>query len=368
MAQSDLTAIMTKVRRLTRSPSSDQLTDDQIKEYVNTVILYDVPSQLRLFKSRQTFTFWTIPNVAEYETNTTSSNNPLVNFQNKYITVHDPVYIGGYRAYFTQSRDEFFNMWPKVNSQQLIAIGDGVTTSFSNIGAPASNAIQSPMLQNNVTFSAISVDNAALTLHDVPIVDTQGNMTVLGNLYVPGYEPANPPTIADFDVTNYVNYLTGEYVVTFKDDNDAVVAPSGDSLTSNPSQNQIFCQNIPYLASIPTTILYFENKFTLRPVPQISYPVQMEVYVRPTELISTSQSPDIQQWWQYISFLAAKKIFEDRTDYDSLNLMMPALKEQELFVQRTTLVQEANERAATIYKQQTSLSAGPMGSSWWGGW
>jgi hypothetical protein len=43
MADSTLGAIRTKVRRLTRSPNTAQITDNQIDEYVNTFILYDFP-------------------------------------------------------------------------------------------------------------------------------------------------------------------------------------------------------------------------------------------------------------------------------------------------------------------------------------
>jgi hypothetical protein len=259
-------------------------------------------------------------------------------------------------------------MWPLINSQQQIAVGDGATTQFSNVvGAlpGTSQNVQAPIIQNNVTFSAIAADNSALTLHDVPIVDLAGNPTQLGNLYVPGYEPAVPPTVQN--PTNYINYLTGQYFVTFMNDQNAITPPSASSLATSPSQNAIWMQAIPYIASIPTSMLYYDNMFTLRPVPDISYPVTMEVYTQPTQILAADQSPQLQQWWQYIAYLTAKKFFEDRMDLDSVQLLMPELKNQELLVLRTTLVQEANQRASTIYLQQASMSAGPIGG-WYGGW
>jgi hypothetical protein len=364
MADSTLNAIQLKVRRLTRSPSQSQITDAQIDEYINTFILYDFPSQLRLFSARQTFTFYTIPNVDQYATNTTYANNPLYQFQQKYITVHEPLYIGGFRAYYTQSRDEFYGMWPQINAQIQIGVGDGVTTTFS--ATAQTTFIEPPFIQNNVTFSATAADNSALTMVDVPVVDAVGNPTMNGNLYVPGFQPATPPTVVI--PSNTVNYLTGAYTITFANDQNMETAPSGSSLLTNPSQNQIFAQTIPYLASIPTSMLYFDNMFTLRPVPQISYPVQMEVYVRPTQLISDEQSPQLEQWWQYIAYGAAIKVLQDRTDLDTVQLLMPEFKEQERMVLRTTLVQEATQRASSIYQQQTSLSAsGWSGGFWTGG-
>ena len=73
------------------------------------------------------------------------------------------MYIGGFKSYFTQSREEFFGMWPLINSQQQIAVGDGATTQFSNVvGAlpGTSQNVQAPIIQNNVTFSAIAADRA----------------------------------------------------------------------------------------------------------------------------------------------------------------------------------------------------------------
>lgn len=370
-ATSTLSDIRMKVRRLTRSPSASQITDDQIDQYVNTFIIYDMPSQLRLFSLRQNFTFWTIPNVDTYSTNTTYVNNPLYNFQNKYMTVHEPFYIGGFRAYFTQSQDEFFGLWPLINLQQQIGVGNGVTTVYS--ATSATTVLQPPVIQNNVTFSAIDASNGALTLHDVPVVDAAGNATMNGNLYVPGFEPKDangniiPPTVVD--ATNTINYLTGAYTVTFKNDQNVITPPSGvpSVPTGGPAQNAIWCQAIPYTASIPTSVLFYNNSFTLRPVPDISYPVEMEVYTLPSQLLASGQSPQLQQWWQYIAVWAAKKIFEDRMDMESVNLIMPLAKEQEQFVLRTTLVQESNERSATIYMQQSSIYGNTGGWPYAGG-
>src|SRR6267142_3467753 len=96
-----LTAIETKVRRITRSPSTAQLSDADLNNYINTFVVYDFPEHLRTFNLRTTFTFYTNPYQDEYFTDTASFgnpvtnptiiNNPLYDFQNKYLTVHNPV-------------------------------------------------------------------------------------------------------------------------------------------------------------------------------------------------------------------------------------------------------------------------------------
>ena len=100
-----LTQIQTKVRRLTRSPSTAQLTDADLNNYINTFVVYDFPENLRTFNLSTEFSFYTNPGQDVYNTDIASFggpggaiNNPLYNFQNKYLTVHDPIYIAGFRS------------------------------------------------------------------------------------------------------------------------------------------------------------------------------------------------------------------------------------------------------------------------------
>jgi hypothetical protein len=104
----------------------------------------------------------------------------------------------------------------------------------------------------------------------------------------------------------------------------------------------------------------------LRPIPDIPYKVEVEVEVRPTELLSNTDAPKIAQWWQYISYGAAKKVFEDRLDQDSIQLIMPEYKQQELLVLRATLMQMSNERSNTIFTGAGSLGNVDNGFGWSG--
>ena len=86
----------------------------------------------------------------------------------------------------------------------------------------------------------------------------------------------------------------------------------------------------------------------------------MDVYVRPTELLAGGSSPELEQWWQYIAYGAAKKIFEDRSDPDSVQQIIPEYKEQERLVLRRTIVQQTKERTATIYTDSLNQGVGPQ--------
>lgn len=322
-----LADIRTKVRRLTRSPSTTQLTDAEIDSYVNDFLLYDFPEHLRLFTFRKTLSFYTDPYIAEYSTNTDNADDPLYNFKNAYITTHDPVYISGYKMYFTQSRNDFFSLYPTIQGQTQIATGDGVTTLFTGTLTGV------PVLPNQVAFTSIDANNMSLVLSDVPQVDgVTGHTTVLGDLYTPN-ETISRGTI---------NYVTGVYSFTFP------AAPE--------TSMAVYAQTVPYSAGRPMSILYFDNTFTVRPVPDKSYQITIETYVRPTSLVAAGDYPMLEQHWKYIAYGASKTIFEDRMDMESVQLIMPEFKQQEMLVQRRTLIQQSNERTATIYAQSLSDS------------
>lgn len=309
----DLQAIITKVRRLTRSPSANLISDAEIQEYVNTFVLYDFPEELRLFEFRTTLTWYCKPFIAEYPTDTTGFVTELLDFDNKYITTHYPMYSAGSKMMFSQKPEEFYNIWPKTNNIAQVASGDGVTTDF--IGTLT--AI--PVLIDNVTFSSVNTNNDGLELHD----DGIGNL--IGDAGGGG---------------NSIDYITGAFQISF---------------SSAPKAGQaINAMTFPYQPSRPTSLLYYDDKFTLRPIPDQPYPIQMEVYIRPDALIQLNQLPKLEQYWQYISYGAALKIFQDRSDNDSAAAIMPEFKHQELLVQRRSWVQYSNEQVGTIYTGQLS--------------
>ena len=348
---STLEAIQTKVRLLTRSPSENQLTTDVLNNYINTFVVYDFPEHLRMFNQRQTFTFVTNPYQDSYPTDKVSFaggiTNPLYDFQNKYLSVHNPFYIAGYDSFYTQSREQFYAIYPLTNSIQFTGItGDGVTTSFTgvitNIANPGPPSItqnqQAGLLQNNVLFSSVDLNGQGISLLDMPVVNnTTGQNTLDGNLYIPGQLPIAPPIAVT--PTNTINYATGAFTITF------ATAPGTDQ--------QIFSQTVPQIISLPQAVLYYDNTFFVRPVPNQPYTINFEVYVAPTRLLQTSTEPALNEQWQFIAYGAAKKVLEDRLDMESVQLIMPEYMQQMRMCLRRTIVQYTNERTATIYTEQT---------------
>lgn len=309
---SDLQAIITKVRRLTRSPSANLITDAEIQEYVNTFILYDFPEELRLFEYRTTLTWYCLPYIAEYTTDSTATVPELLNFDQLYITTHYPMYSAGSKMMFSQKPEEFYNVWPKTNNIAQIGSGDGINTAF------AGTLTAIPVLRNNVTFSSVDANDNGLVVNDDGIGNLLDNGVGVG----------------------VIDYVTGVFNFSY------TTAP-GAGVDVN-------AMTFPYQPSRPTSLLYYDNKFTLRPVPDQPYPIQMEVYKRPDALAQLAQNPKLQQYWQYIAVAASIKIFQDRSDFDSAAALMPEFKHQEMLVQRRSWVQYSNEQVGTIYTGQLS--------------
>jgi hypothetical protein len=299
-----LARIRKKVRRLTATPSVIQLPDSEIDEYIDTFYLQDFPAHLKLFELHKTYHFFTEANIDRYAlpVNTNFSVNP-------------PVYIAGYQSFYTQSREEFFRLYPKLAFSQDIGNGDGTA------GAYPFTLTNIPVLQRQFSVSAVDTNGDDVTIED----DGDGNLVVPGSV-------VNRGTI---------NYVTGVGTVTFPN--------------AIPATSTINTQSVPYAASRPTAVLFFDNFFTLRPVPDMSYRVSIEVYQSPSQLLDVdTDEPDIQQWWQYIAFGAAMKILEDRNDTETMLALEPRLDEQKQLVLHRTIVQQTTQRTPTIYTEQST--------------
>lgn len=311
---STLEQIRTKIRRLTRAPSTAQIADATINDYINTFVLYDFPEHLRTFSLRTTLVFYTHPFIDTY-----SNDDIEENFKNKYTNIFENASVAGYKQLFSQNRESFFGLYPKTESIKSIGVrGNAVLVNFTG------TLTGIPVLRNHVSFTSIDADNVGLVVYDVPNTPNDGRGVFAG----------------DIGVAGSINYTTGVYDITFN-------AAPGNGETINS-------QTVPYAAGKPKAILYHNNELTFRPVPDQPYRVELEVGIRPTELIGDGSMPELSQWWQYIAYGASKKIFEDRMDMEGVQTIMPEFKKQEALVNRRTIVQQSKERAATIYTEMST--------------
>ncbi len=327
MVLSTLQEIRTKVRRLTARPSTQQITDSQINEYINTFFLYDMPETLRLFSLHTTFEFMTTANIDQYDLKKIKIIVEGVEYLavDYYYNISPPVFIAGYQSFWSQDREQFFRTYPELAEIQFDLQGNGTPGPYTF------RLSNSPILQFQVTVGTIDDTETPINVIDVPQSRTTGN-----------WEKINE----EISVVGSIDYLTGEGTITFSN--------------NIPFQEEITVTAVPYQPNRSQAILFYDNIITIRPVPDKAYLVRMNAFRLPTEILkdSKNQNPELKQWWQYLAYGAAKKIFQDSGDIPGVEQIMPEFNEQEKMVLRRTIVQQTNERTATIYTEMTSFPYG----------
>jgi len=310
-----LVKIRRKVRRLTATPSALQLPDSEIDEYIDTYYEQDMPAELKLWNLHETYTFYTSPNEDRYTL-------PV----NSILGVNPPVYIAGYQSFYTQSREQFFRLYPIDEYEEDLGSGDASAGPFS---FTLSNT---PVLRRSFYASALDSNDVTQTLVDIPVTESTGNLVADGT---------TTPAVGT------INYDTGAVTMTFSD--------------TIPASSTIRGSYLPYEPSRPTAMLFYDDYFLLRPVPDRAYKVVIEAYLKPTQLLDAdNDSPDLAQWWQLIAFGAALKVLEDRQDTETLATLIPRYDEQKQLALHRTILQQTPERTATIYTEQvTNLLGNP---------
>ena len=378
-ASSDLAIIRQKVRNVTATPSANELSDTEIDFYINTYLVYDFPEHLRLKTLHVNYTFFTKPNIDKYDF-------PV----EQYISIQKPVYVNGYQQEYHQSQDLFFQLWPKVNEQQTVATGNGVTTN-----PVLANIISTPVVRSCVSLSATiggesisfidngegvfvsagteiigitQAANAVITLNTTnnpfSIGDTIFIQDVFGMSQING-GPFTITNIVGADITTNINstgfdpYQSGGLLIkqagTVNYLTGAIALDWGNPPDNGTNINAAY---LPYVASRPRTILFFGNQFVFRPIPDRAYKVETEVFKVPTLLLNSNQSPELRQWWQLIALGAALKIFEDTQNMDDYKNVLPLYQMQETLANRRTVKQQTQQRVATPFMDQPGRNYG----------
>ncbi len=262
-----LSDIVTKVRNVTAT-SSDQLTDAQIAVYVNNYYTMTMPFELKEQINLQPYNFAALPNQATY---------PVLG---TFLTDQPMAYADGFPLIFYQDRDIFFQDWPQQYGTDSVATGDGVTVAFSG------------------TTQAFPVIAGSFLITD-------------------GSQICDDPTgsgILSGDGAGTIDYVTGAYSVTF---------------TSAPaSTDTIYDKYQAYEPARPQGVLFYNNEFTFRPIPDQVYAISMQGYINQVDLAS-GDSPLQTEWGQLIAYGASLDIFLDRGDRVAYEQYYPILKRYE---------------------------------------
>lgn len=274
MVQWDLPTIIGKVRALTATPT-DQLSDTQITDYINTYYVYTMPFELKEQINLQPYNFTTFANIDVYAVS------------GAFQTDEPMAYANGFPLIFYQDRDVFFQDWPQQYTQDQVATGTGVVTAYSG------------------------------TTQAFPII--QGTFTITDQIQV-AFDKSDGilyQTIAGVDTgVGTINYVTGAFTVTFN---------SVSATTTTISDNYQ-----AYQPARPQGVLFYNNRFTFRPIPDQVYQISMQGFITQVELGPTPNEFPLQtEWGQLISYGAALDIFADRGDLGAYNNFYPIFKRYE---------------------------------------
>lgn len=352
MAIVNLNAIMLKFRKLTGTSNSLQITDSDIKDYINSFYSYDFPAQFRSLKLKDKYIFNTIQGIDTYAFNS-----------EQYTTVEMPCYCMKREIKLFQDPWNFYGVNFNWQQQQNFTTGNGSAGPFTGtcssiplirsvnnnpqtagtVNVPPAYAATNPQTypsQGYTGYQTSRVQNILITANTATgtlNVTDDGNGALIGDVSVSG--------------TNTINYQTGAINVTF-----SAVIPSG---------NAIQIQYNPVQPSIPLSILFFQNQFTLRPVPDRGYTIELIAYRQPSQALFTvttpqtgAGTPELSEWWECLAFGAAKKFYEDRLDPDGVALMEKSLRERYDVAYTRTYAQLGKQRIGTIYADQLTGNYG----------
>jgi len=309
--------IKNKVRRITKMPSTNQLSDANLLVYINTFLTEDLPNTIQVFDLNKTIKFATTPYVDTYSTTTGNFDLNLKNFKDYIISIDQPIFSSGDKIFFSQSPDEFYNIYPKNKLSGTIGTGDGATVNFTY-------TLPNKVLHNSVIIGTLNAAGEALIVRDLPNTDSFGR-------------EANAGTLRDQANNNLgtIDYLTGEIDVTF-----GAAPKDSESITYEFDA---------YSYSQPEGMLYYDNKLTLRPVPNQVYEIEFQARIRPDALVNNTDTPLIESWWQYIAYGAAKKIFEDLSNMEGVQMIMPEFERQRDLVCTKSDLIRYKEAPGTIF-------------------
>ena len=174
------------------------------------------------------------------------------------------------------------------------------------------------------------------------------------NPAVPGMYNLNTGNPGLKNVTNVgtVNYVTGQIFFT-----NPLPLQTGTTLHINVSQ---------YQTGRPYSLLFWNNEFTIRPVPKYIHRVTVETYLTPVQFMLTTDSPILNQWVQYIAYGVACEILRQRQDVAGLQNLMEGFKRQEALVLERQGTEEINSRNKTLYSgSQPNIG---WNNGWMQGW
>lgn len=351
----NLAQIVSEVRNVTAT-SVEQLNNDAIVAYINSYYTFTMPFELKEQINLQPLNFNALPNIDQYS------------FPGAFLTDQPMAYADGFPLIFYQDRDIFFQDWPQQYGTDNVATGNGSTFTFPG-NTQAFPVIQGTFLITdgtqvisdtgsqfiteqidtgtgvvayNGTLSYFPISAGSLSITDgVEVLSDNGDGTLTGSLggsgtivYATGVWSITFNTavisgvgiIATYDLVSSIGILTGNGSGTI---NYVTGAFSATFNTAPASTATIYDKYQAYEPARPQGVLFYNNVFTFRPIPDQVYAITMQGYINQIQLAFDSDTPLATEWGQLIVYGTSLEIFSARGDLVAYNNYYPIMKRYE---------------------------------------
>lgn len=306
MAEWTLAEIRQKVREVTGRYSSQEMTNEQLDEYINKYFQYTFPAEVKLERMHTYYEFLTVANQQNY-----TVPSGFINFEP--LATVDYLDLLWY-----QNPDDFYDQNPLNVGRQTIGSGNGIQTNFT---ATAQNF---PILP----ASTVVTDNNEV-FEDTNTTYTTSNVTLTGSL----------------GGTGFVNYSTGDVNVTFN--------------TAPVSGQDVYFSYIQFQPGTPKAVLLYNNQFTFFPVPDTAYRFRVKAYANTLvtnsggtntpEFVNSTDRPLLDQWGPCIAYGTSRDIHADKGELDAYIEVTSLYKEQVRYVLNRTNQNLLNTRASPFF-------------------
>jgi hypothetical protein len=267
--------IISKVRNVTGTPSTDQLSNDQILTYINNYYVYTMPFEMKQQVQLDYIDFTTVAIQDTYPM-------PVQFLTNEPICWADGIFVNYY-----EDPNVFWKDFPQqYSSDPGNGTVDGTNKTFTGTCQSMQVIIGTFFVTDGVQ---VAIDNSAGILEQ--------NGTAVGT----------------------INYVTGSWTVTF--------------LSAPIVGSTIFDKYQAMVATRPQGVLFFQNQLTFRPIPDTVYQIRLQGYINPLALVNDSDpafssvyQPTFIEWGPCLAYGASMEIFADRGDTDGQTVCYNNLK------------------------------------------
>jgi hypothetical protein len=280
MATWTLSQIRKKVRQVTGRFTGQELTNEQLDNYINQYYQFTFPAEVKVDAEHTYYSFTTLANQAYYD-------QPL----DLYTNFGPPATANNLNMMWYQDPAMFF----QANPLQYVFLtpwtGDGSTITFTT------SITGFPIYPGTMTVT----DNVE-TFEDTNQTWTNADVSVPGSL----------------GGALVINYSAGTVSVTF---------------ATAPANGQVIYMNyVVFAANRPQAILMYNNQFQVWPVPDQSYIINMIAYRITTPLVEATDTPRMNEWGPTIAYGAARDIVADYGETDSYAEITALYKEQVSYI------------------------------------